>query len=320
MKTQLIAFCLLSILCVYSSCKKEKIELLITEINTPLLSDLQDVSFLDEDTIYVVGGQNFSHGLLSKSYDGGTSWIIDTVSNHTLNDIYQLNHSFFYTVGFNGTFIYKTPSLVFPLFTFLQEQEPMYAVHFMNAQEGIAVGGGSFNRGIIYRFNSASGSIDTVFSDWIHEFSDVDFSDPLHGTIVGYGIILETTDGGYTWTPHPIEGDFFNAIHFPTAQVGYITGLFGTILKTTDGGSSWKKIRKGSAVTRPKQKFKDIRFSDETNGYIVGDEGLFWKTNDGGKTWQVVENIPNTDLQSIFIKDQIGFIVGEQGKIFKFVD
>ncbi|MFN3781675.1 MAG: WD40/YVTN/BNR-like repeat-containing protein, partial [Candidatus Kapaibacteriota bacterium] len=67
-------------------------------------------------------------------------------------------------------------------------------------------------------------------------------SNPNYGWICGFnGMIIRTTDGGNTWRGTTINAYHLESVHFPTLQVGYVSGVEG-IFKSTDGGATWFDI------------------------------------------------------------------------------
>src|SRR6185295_2274734 len=65
------------------------------------------------------------------------------------------------------------------------------------------------------------------------------FSTPTIGWAVGTGYIVNSLDGGYSWTvsdtvPGP---DSLLAVFFPSPQVGYAVGTTGLIMKYMQSGS-----------------------------------------------------------------------------------
>lgn len=85
-------------------------------------------------------------------------------------------------------------------------------------------------------------------------FYDVRFTDDQHGWITGeFGHLLQTTDGGRTWTPHQKtlmtpESGIVDAMNLPTffgefvinGQEALAAGLDGKIARTRDGGTKWR--------------------------------------------------------------------------------
>jgi photosystem II stability/assembly factor-like uncharacterized protein len=122
-----------------------------------------------------------------------------------------------------------------------------------------------------------------------HNLYDIVFTDAQHGWIAGgYGKILNTTDGGTTWTPRETyTTNQFGAIAFATPTTGFAAGIDGptnnsALLATFDGGESWNPYL-GLGLMVP----RDMCFKDSLHGWICGDYAIY-RTNDGGNFWQQV--------------------------------
>jgi photosystem II stability/assembly factor-like uncharacterized protein len=97
---------------------------------------------------------------------------------------------------------------------------------------------------------------------------EIQFVDPLHGFICGFsGLILKTSDGGVTWTPHTsnISGQF-EGLHFLDTLEGYVCGSPGRFLHTTDGGITWENVGTPSWGN-----MHEVVFDNAGNGWIAGD-------------------------------------------------
>ncbi len=303
-----------------SSCKKDRLALLVVEQHTPTQASVHDIVVIDENTSYAVGGVRWEHGEYLQTHDGGTTWLSDTLANSELNNLSFPNNNHGYIVGFRTKYFHKDFSSTNNWeFKQLDTQEALHGVAFYDENLGIAVGGGSFHTGLIFRFNNSNGIPDTLIYPIEHEMRDVCFLDANTAIAVGYGIVLKSTDGGLNWTPNAIDGDFFYSVHFPNALVGYSIGFTGAIIKTTDGGESWKKLRNGNKLFTSREKFRDVFFTTPDIGYIVGDKGLFWKTEDGADSWKIIE-MPEVDLNAIHVRNGKGHIAADDGRIFVFED
>ncbi len=72
--------------------------------------------------------------------------------------------------------------------------------------------------------------------------STVHFFDPEHGIIGGeFGTVLNTVDGGKTWTKaSPLPADFYPyAMYFSNKDRGWVSGVAGAMFTTADGGRTW---------------------------------------------------------------------------------
>ncbi len=302
----------------FHSCMKEELEISWAELSIPSDLDMESLVFINRDTGYVVGGDRWNYGELLYTKDGGANWIVDSFTNKKIFDIQYSSDGIATAVGIDGYFFSSNDfdrwkSLRLPYWS------PLNSVFFQTRHKGVAVGGVSFGSGWIATFGENGNLIewDTTFQ---HELSDVYFSDPETVHAVGYGIVLRSEDAGITWTTADIQGDFFRAVHFPTPEVGYAVGFSGTIIKTTDAGLSWQKIRNGNNILVSNLPFRDVFFLDEDTGYIVGHNGTFRKTINGGENWTKITMPSNAHLNKIFMVGTTGYIVAENGKIFKFED
>ena len=169
---------------------------------------------------------------------------------------------------------------------------------------------------------------------------DVDFIDAMNGWAVGSdGLILQTTDGGKTWTQTIIETErpvYFWNVYFRDENVGFITGTRGTILKTADGGQTWefkeainegRVDRDGNPAPAPlRRRLIDTWMVDEQIGYMVGENNTFIKTSDGGESWagtgmRVAVGYPRTNYERMhFASPTAGWIVGSFGTIMGTTD
>ncbi|MFN3306654.1 MAG: choice-of-anchor D domain-containing protein [Candidatus Kapaibacteriota bacterium] len=145
-------------------------------------------------------------------------------------------------------------------------------------------------------------------------------SNPNYGWICGFnGMIIRTTDGGNTWRGTTINAYHLESVHFPTLQVGYVSGVEG-IFKSTDGGATWFDIT--PAGTRDTTFFWGCFFLNEDYGLLVGDgcNGRlqhFWLTTDGGANWSVfIANEDNTGMTDVMLyPNGLGY-ASSSGKIW----
>ena len=164
-------------------------------------------------------------------------------------------------------------------------------------------------------------------------FYDVQAIDKAHAIVVGYGgKILMTSDGGFTWTRMPSgTNQALYRVRFVDANTGWIAGQSGLILHTADGGKTWQRQDSKTSVY-----LFSLYFTDANNGWAIGDKSILTETHDGGATWTLrkVTTAPSRkiseeeaiaaadpvlyDIQ--FLDQNMGWVVGEFGKIFHTTD
>ena len=149
------------------------------------------------------------------------------------------------------------------------------------------------------------------------EVTDASFVNADTGFVsTSWGVLYGTEDGGQTWTADTIDSHMYILrVAFPTAQVGYITGIRDTagesIFKTTDGGKHWVGSTHGYGM----QQLNGLYFLNADTGFVANDLGVVLKTMDGGQTWSYystgTQGAPIFDIR--FINDSVGLIYGNSG-------
>ncbi|CAK9863322.1 unnamed protein product [Sphagnum jensenii] len=114
--------------------------------------------------------------------------------------------------------------------------------------------------------------------------------EPDHGFLLGTRqTLLETKDGGRTWTPRSIpsaeDEDFnyrFNSISFEGKE-GWIIGKPAILLHTSDSGNSWERVPLSSRL--PGNPVV-IKATGEKSAELVTDEGAIYVTSNMGYNWK----------------------------------
>ncbi|HJT67278.1 MAG TPA: YCF48-related protein [Pyrinomonadaceae bacterium] len=242
--------------------------------------DLNTVYFIDSKRGWV-GGDG---GFLSRTDDGGQSWIRQTVgTTAAINDIYFRDKEAGFFLAGNSIFITRDNGATWTQSKIFSEEFDgadieLYSLRFSSKKKGWAVGSVS-----------------------------------KHDRVVD-SVLVYTDDGGETWrrqrAPSRLE---LIHIDFVSDKRGWIVGDGGTILYTRDGGQSWTKQKSGVNVT-----FYHIDFRDDKNGWVVGERGMLLRTTDGGETWTpAVTNVNVTLLSVQFLNDDEGWAIGRGGTILR---
>ncbi len=311
----LVVFCLLiSTLFCLQSCRERDDMITWTQVDSHTNQPIFCVTMLTPDTGYAFGGDRFFYGLRMATYDGGKTWRSDSMYDKSIRSAFFLDRHNGIVTGQNGFFF--TTNDAGATWQFHQEQgEFLQAIAFADFAHGIAVGGESYHRGRMMTYNGfeLQSSIDSTR----HELHDIAFSSASTATLVGYGTIQRTTDMGKTWQILPVRGDNYQAICFPSHNIGYVVGMAGSILKTTDEGQTWTELQ-APATLSLNGELRDVAFADDNTGFICGSNGLFWTTTNGGKTWKEVTGLPKVQLNTLAIKGRTAWIGGNNGTLIRF--
>lgn len=107
--------------------------------------------------------------------------------------------------------------------------------------------------------------------------------------------------------------DDMNGISFRSgSDEGMAVADGGRILKTTDGGLTWSIQNSGTVLN-----LNAVLMLTLDSAYTVGDSGTVLITANGGSTWNSVSSGTTEQFNDIYLIGNKGFIVGNNGAIFK---
>jgi photosystem II stability/assembly factor-like uncharacterized protein len=283
------------------------------ELEISVASPIQHIEMIDDDRGYAVGGKQFGLGFAAYTENGWISSTVDSLSVEVILD-FSCKDSVCLGAGFFSRVYKKSKNEPWSVMT-LPEGRRLSTVLPMD-DGWILAGGQGLQSGIIQKLDHM-GDVLWTRDSFIHEFADTYAFSDEHWWVVGYGIIMQTRDGGQTWEVNQNQGDFYTSIDFVNDQVGYVVGEFGSILKTSNGGESWEELRDGDEVFNRGLTFWDVAFWTEEQGVIAGSNGLIWYTDNGGDTWQEVKGLPSVDWYTCTVQTDHLLFGGSDGTIAK---
>jgi photosystem II stability/assembly factor-like uncharacterized protein len=152
-------------------------------------------------------------------------------------------------------------------------------------------------------------------------YLDVDFSDPMHGIVVGPSSKSAlTADGGTTWTP--LAGALKDLRAVAYAGKSTVVVLGQAIQRSLDAGKTWGPTSPTVEITPPP--INALRYADPMTAVAVGGDttfgALITRTTDGGGSWTQVPSPTGDALVGIdFASPTTGAAVGG-GVILRTVD
>jgi photosystem II stability/assembly factor-like uncharacterized protein len=153
----------------------------------------------------------------------------------------------------------------------------------------------------------------------ISAITAISFTERDHGWAVTPSVILETTNGGRSWTEKLEGGEkIFHSIAFINPTTGWVVGSQFKdgvskpfVLNTVDGGKVWR----GQSIEAPAG-LQSLSFYDADNGWAAG-SNVIVHTTDGGVTWHLQKGVEGIGkLMAIgCLSRQRAWAVGEEGTI-----
>jgi len=285
-------------------------------------NDLNTVYFLDSKRGWV-GGDG---GFLSRTDDGGQSWVRQTVPTTAgINDIYFRDKEAGFLLAGNSIFITRdgtnwTQSRIFLPEEFEGADVELYSVRFASKKKGWVVGSISKRERVV---DSILVYTDDGGETWRRqrapsrlELIHIDFVSDKRGWIVGDGgTILFTRDGGASWSKQNVGTITSTLYHidFRDDKKGWAVGERGTLLRTTDGGETWTVVPTNVNVT-----LLSVQFLSDEEGWAIGRGGTILRSSDEGKTWVRQESTTKQNLYSLIFNKKIGWVVGGAGIVLRY--
>ena len=249
-------------------------------------------------------------GAIHRTTDGGTTWTSrGGLGSGTLESIVRASASTLYACGLSA-FVVSTDDGA--TWSVRNGSLDCHTLRFTTALDGIAgtrygvfwTSDGGFTWNMATNGGLGTGGVfDFAFRDASHGFA-----------AAGIGRILETTDGGRTWTTVHSEpagvNSYLYAIAFADATRGYAVGMDGVILLTTDGGETWEHRTSGVNVA-----LHDVAAITASEALVVGESGTVLTTTNGGTSWRLGSTPTGADLWSIATADGTSLVAGDWGTI-----
>jgi photosystem II stability/assembly factor-like uncharacterized protein len=281
---------------------------------------ISDLFFIDGQRGWACG----NGGVTYRTTNGGLSWSWSAVGTiTTLSSIWFVDAQRGWTADIDGR-IYRSTDGGQSWTLQLDANAYLSTLQFFDAQEGWAIGGGTFLHTTDAGQTWSPASVPP--GTWSHAAR---FADDLHGVSVGeYGNVTRTTDGGQTWTTVSAIGTgprLWDVESWSAAKSVYC-GEAGALALTRSGGARWWPIQSGGTGAT-----HALDAVDPLHAWAANDGGEVLYTVNGGIQWHRVA-VPGFDnygrLQDVdFLDASLGWAVGRdeffgggQGRIVRSTD
>jgi photosystem II stability/assembly factor-like uncharacterized protein len=285
-------------------------------------NDLNTVYFIDSKRGWV-GGDG---GFLSRTDDGGQSWVRQSVSTKAaINDIYFRDKEAGFFLAGNSIFVTRDNGTTWTQLKIFAGEEfdgadiELYSLRFSSKKKGWAVGSVSKRDRVV---DSVLVYTDDGGETWRRqrapsrlELIHIDFVSDKRGWIVGDGgTILFTRDGGQSWEKQnaAVNGTLYH-VDFRDDKNGWVVGERGMLLRTADGGETWTPVATNVKVT-----LLSVQFLNDDEGWAIGRGGTILRSSDQGRTWTTQASTTKQNLYSLHFNKKIGWAVGGEGIILRY--
>lgn len=302
----------------------------------------------DQYTVWIAG----DNGLLAKLKNGGYEW---QKQNSKTND--GLTTAFFISpkigwVGANGGVLKTTDGGLKWQKHFIDSTFYPKCVFFIDENTGWIIREEYLDRYENNMMKTTDGGISWSYINMGKSIGNkkIVFLDKLNGYLLTESDLKKSSDGGYTW--FSIKPGYLFSLadcFWVNNNIGWVADHLGGLFKTTDAGNSWTKQMSGVSyissmffinenmgwctsdrkvlktvnggekwIQIETDQCKKVFFSDSLHGCFIGAQQIF-RTKNGGINWFFDFNEGLNMLNDLFFVDaNNGWIVGDNGTIFKF--
>jgi M6 family metalloprotease-like protein len=237
------------------------------QIPSTLQKDLYGVHFINSDVGWVVGW-----GLpIYKSTDGGINWFSQNSNREYLKDIFFINKNTGWAVGNSGKILKTTNSGGNWVNLNGNTTKNLKKICFVDENNGWIVGGMDTQSGIILKTTNGGNNWSSKEIDSRNGLYGVHFIDSLNGWASGDKIMLQTNDGGITWTSSNMPRSM-NSVYFLNSSFGISAGQSGYIFKTIDSGMSW--VKESTIIDND---LESIQILDNKTAWVIGQGGNIYR-------------------------------------------
>ncbi len=217
-------------------------------------------------------------------------------------------------------------AVVSPAFAFLPPffvDAPLRAVHFIDRNQGLAVG----DHGVVWMTLDGGKTWDRSKTGSKASLSAVSFVDPLQGWAVGriekpngnsVGVVLVSNDGGLSWSEvNTTSLPGLNTVKFFDERTGLATGDVTAsspsgIFATADGGKTWLAVSGAQSGT-----WTCAEFTNLSNGVLGGPGGNLGGYSKGQIQNCAPESSKNNAVRAFAFQDKDGIAACDGGIALK---
>ncbi len=287
-------------------------------------------------TAFAIGHEPMQYNcFILRTNDGAATWdsiwINTATSNYNMTELFFDNASY----GFAGGSDNNTQAMIKTVdngttWTDItpdpSSQDPITAIHFVSQQNGFACSGTTL-------YSTVNGGASWTTTSMPFYVTDISFSDMQNGIATGTttpqntpALIMQTNDGGQTWTPllsvndPNLSASCFTKYDRINLNTSFTSMMYSNkMYRSVDGGATWTMFTCDSVYN-----IVDFDFTSATSGHVLSSLGQIFSTTDGGVTWTLEYSAewgfygPSVYLLSIAFIDQVGYVVGTSGLIKKY--
>ncbi len=302
----------------FTSCEKHQEEKLLWQHSAvPSPTPLNDIFFVNDSLGFCCGGIT-GKGVVYKTIDGGKSWDLNhEVNRCNLFGVYFTDEKTGWIAGDTLYLAYTKDGGESWWFYWFRDNVPTHVMNrsrlssfcFVNDSVGFVCGGWHYNKGIVYRTRDAGKSWEYIFYE--NEMNAVCFADENNGLLAGYGLMLQSDNGGATYDVMDFDQQYFRGLAHEGSD--YLAAAYrGGIFKSQNQGMDWEK--EADAPFR----IKDMASNDDFIVVAGLNGGLMYRKT-GSSEWIHAQEAPDVDFESVCLFENTAWLTTLNGDVYQVI-
>ncbi|MBL7928180.1 MAG: hypothetical protein JNL47_01730 [Bacteroidia bacterium] len=303
-----------------TSCKKDTADKIpFKKIETGIQGKLHVLCALNATTL-IAGGEHHGEGAVILSTTSGNSWkILPARTEGAITALLAIDSVTWYA-GTASPHAYKTMDggITWEKLWVNTDYPPNYRkpvrriVKTNDTTVYFAIGG-DFEAGGIWK--TYDGGTTWKAHTFNFELRDVVFKNDDIGYACGYGNMIQTLDGGETWTYSPCSNAYFMKLHFDNSNNWWSVSFNGGVYSSNDPASGWNEILNAAKVFSGRKNFNGF-YRDDNKSVLFGEKGLLVTGSSSGNNWHEVSCCNENSIRDLTVSGNHYAACSRSGEIY----
>jgi photosystem II stability/assembly factor-like uncharacterized protein len=302
------------------SCRKDQPEQIpFLKIETGVNGNLNALCLLNDSSL-IAGGEHHGEGIVILSKNAGYDWELLPGRTEGAVTALLVVDSVTWYAGTSAPHAYKTtnagltweklwvntpyaPNYRKPVRSIVQSEDS--SVYF--------VLGGDFEAGGIWK--TYDGGNRWKAHTFNFELRDLAFENAETGYACGFGNMIQTKDGGETWTYSPCSNAYFTKLNFDANKKWWSVSFNGGVYHSADPASGWREMRPPAKVFSGRKNFTGFIW-DGDRPVLYGENGWLITGNSTGSNWEEAACCNEATLRNLVVSVGHYIACGKNGEVY----
>lgn len=173
--------------------------------------------------------------------------------------------------------------------------------------------GGDFEAGGIWK--TYDGGTTWKAHTFNFELRDLAFRNSSKGYACGFGNMIQTSDGGESWSHSPCINAYFMNLHFDNNKNWWSVSFNGGVYSSTDPSAGWNETLNAAKVFSGRKNFYGFLW-DGDKPVLYGENGLLITGNSSGNNWNETSCCNESSIRDLNVSGNHYVACGKNGEVY----